>query len=228
MRVLIGCEEQNMFHQRFQDDKIKRPAGASHLPDRPNRNGSHEDHVMAVKALPSPEVLRQLLRYEPDTGKLFWKERPEHMFPRARDCAAWNARHRDKEAFTTVGTSGYAEGRVFRVLLRTHRVAMCIVNGEWPPHEVDHINGNPLDNRLSNLRLATRAENGRNQKTPSDSSSGEIGVSFFKRDGSWQARISTGGKNIHLGYFPTKEEAVAARKSGERRFGFHPNHGRKT
>lgn len=61
LRVLIGCEEQNVFNQQFQCDIMDRPAGCFQHTDRPNRNGSSEDHVMAAKALPSPEVLRQLI-----------------------------------------------------------------------------------------------------------------------------------------------------------------------
>lgn len=181
---------------------------------------------MAAKPLPSPEVLRQLLRYEPETGKLFWRRRPEQMFPSARDCAAWNAKNAEKEAFTTVGSSGYREGRIFKTGYRAHRVIYAVCNGEWPRDEVDHINGIRTDNRIANLRHATRAENGRNQRRPHDNSTGAIGVAFYRHDGTWQARISTGGRSIHLGYFDTKAEAIAARLKAEATHGFHPNHGR--
>lgn len=225
LRVLIGCERDS--HRRFNTIECKRPAGASHLPDRPNRNGSHEDRVMANRQLPPAGVLRQLLSYDPDTGKLYWMQRPPEFFSTERACRAWNAKHQGREAFTTIGSSGYREGRVFGVLLRTHRVAVAMSNDCWPPEEVDHINGDRLDNRLENLRPASRTQNARNQKVPFDSLSGAIGVSFYSRDGTWHAKISTGGRNIHLGYFPTKAQAVAARKEAERRYGFHENHGRQ-
>lgn len=76
----------------------------------------------------------------------------------------------------------------------------------------DHINGNGLDNRLSNLRAATCSQNNANKKVRKDSKSGLKGVSFFPRDNKWRAKISLGqGKNAKtLGYFNTAKEATAA------------------
>ncbi|WP_296223087.1 HNH endonuclease signature motif containing protein [uncultured Sphingomonas sp.] len=241
MRVLIGCETSGIARRAFAElgheidshcqingIECKQPVGCYQHADRPNRNGSYGDHVMAKRQLPSPEVLRQLLRYEPETGKLFWKERPESMFLTRHSHKSWNTRHAGTEAFTTTGTSGYKEGRIFYALVRAHRVIYAMHNGAWPDHEVDHINGVRTDNRLENLRHASRKENGRNQKRPHDNLSGVIGVGFYKRDGTWQARISTGGRNIHLGYFTSKEDAIRARKSAEQYLGFHENHGRQS
>jgi hypothetical protein len=73
------------------------------------------------KALPSPEVLRQLLRYEPETGKLFWLPRSEHWFRATSGrsaihaCANWNARYAEREAFTSVDQNGYRVGTVLNV-----------------------------------------------------------------------------------------------------------------
>lgn len=74
---------------------------------------------------------------------------------------------------------------------------------------VDHINGDPLDNRKSNLRICRQADNAKNQtKTRSDNSSGYKGVTFWKRDGNWKAQLYTNGKNINLGYFDNKHDAA--------------------
>lgn len=77
--------------------------------------------------------------------------------------------------------------------------------------QVDHINGNGLDCRRSNLRLCSRTENARNyKKTISPTSSLFKGVSFHKRVGKWAATIGVGGKNLHLGYFATEVDAAHA------------------
>lgn len=78
--------------------------------------------------------------------------------------------------------------------------------------DVDHINGNGLDNRRGNLRLATRKQNTRSQNgLYANNTSGFIGVSFSKSNEKWEARISPNGKSIIIGYFDDKEEAARAR-----------------
>ncbi len=76
--------------------------------------------------------------------------------------------------------------------------------------DVDHINGNPLDNRRSNLRVCTHAENQCNQKLRSSSGNPYKGVRLNKSGTRWWARISKNGKEQHLGTFATAEEAAAA------------------
>lgn len=76
--------------------------------------------------------------------------------------------------------------------------------------DIDHINGNKLDNRRSNLRIATRSENMRNSKKRIDNSSGFKGVVFYKRDKNWRAYIKINYKQIHLGYFDTAMKAARA------------------
>lgn len=75
---------------------------------------------------------------------------------------------------------------------------------------VDHINHDPLDNRLSNLRLCTHAENMRNIDKKAKATSGYKGVSFYKRDGTFSAYITKNYKKIHIGYFQTAKEAAQA------------------
>lgn len=86
--------------------------------------------------------------------------------------------------------------------------------------DVDHKNGNKLDNRRSNLRLCSPSQNAGNQKKRSTNTSGFKGVYYFKRDGTWQAQITVAGDKIHIGYFATPEEAAAAYDAEARkRFG---------
>lgn len=91
-----------------------------------------------------------------------------------------------------------------------HRVAWFMHYGEWPKGEIDHINGLRNDNRISNLREATRSENSRNRSKPSNNTSGHKGVSWINRYQCWQATIKFEGKNKFLGRFATREEAATA------------------
>ncbi len=175
-----------------------------------------------------PELLRALLRYDAETGALFWKERPVEMFIQPLEAAVsrarrWNARYAGRPALTHK-LSGYLRGSVCSKTMLAHRVAWAIHHGAWTEDYLDHINGVRDDNRIVNLREVDDAENHRNMKRPSNNKSGVIGV-FFEA-GKWRARITDRRRIHNLGSFETKEEAVAARKRGERQFGFHENHGR--
>jgi len=174
---------------------------------------------MTSDNIPEPHVLRQLLRYDPDTGKFLWKER--------KQSPQFSARYADKEALTSV-RHGYMFGEIFNKPVAAHRVAFTIHHGRHPKGEVDHINGDRSDNRISNLREVTRTVNARNMKKSAANRSGVTGVSFYKASGKWQSRIMSDGKYLHLGYFDKFEDAVCARKVAEREIGYHPNHGRST
>lgn len=186
---------------------------------------------MAAKALPSPEVLRQLLRYEPDTGKLFWLPRGPEWFrsenPRARgQVKVWNARYAGRPALEAL-SQGYRVGRLFDVLVRAHRVIWAMTTGAWPEGEIDHINGDRADNRMENLREVSSGENGRNKGLRADNTSGQVGVSWSRLEGKWKVLIWRNGKPYSRGTFTNFVDAVRSRKAAEAEFGFHENHGRK-
>lgn len=170
---------------------------------------------MARLELPEQAYLLQRLDYCPETGILTWKQ--WHAPPN------FNSRFAGKEAFTTV-ERGYRQGRIDNRLLYAHRVIWRMMTGETP-HDIDHINGDRGDNRWVNLRAVTRQENLRNKMLSPRNKTGTPGVSQAHW-GAWQAYIRTGGRNLCLGSFKTKPEAVAARKAAERVLGYHPNHGR--
>lgn len=181
---------------------------------------------MAAKPLPPQEVLRQLLRYEPETGKLFWKERPVGMFTatesrtQSHAQAHWNARHAGKEAMIGNHNTGYKWGRIFGRPYLAHRVIWKLVHGYDPAEQIDHINGDRSDNRISNLREASALENGKNGGMRRNNSSGYKGVCWVKRDRRWAAAITSDGKHISLGHHrcPTAA-AVAYRKAAQRLHG---------
>lgn len=185
---------------------------------------------MAKHDIPTPQELRKLLRYEPETGKLFWKRRTPDMFNecsqgRERRCAIWNTKFAEKEALASSEGRGSLHGRIFNKAYKAHRVAWALYNGEWPTHEIDHINHIPNDNRIANLRCVIGRENSRNLPMRIDNNSGATGVAWHKKAGKWRARIKV-DRDLHLGLFDTFEDALAARRSAEAKYKFHPNHGR--
>lgn len=189
---------------------------------------------MAKGKLLTPEELRQLLEYNPSTGELVWKERDAEQFTddgamqSAARSAWWNARYAGKPALNCIDPSnGYRTGKVKGHYVKAHRVAWAIYHGQWPDDAIDHINGDRADNRISNLRDVTQAENMRNQTRPITNTSGHIGVSFDRQSGKWAAYICPGkSRKKFLGKFSRKEDAIQARAAAESNLGFHPNHGR--
>lgn len=184
--------------------------------------------MKAIEHLPA-DHLAKVLRYEPETGLLFWLPRTEETVsatkrPASEACRAWNAKFSGKEAFTAT-SKGYRVGRVNNILMRAHRVAWAIYHGAWPSHDLDHINGDRSDNRLCNLRDVSRLDNLRNMSMSAHNSSGITGVYRNKHTRRWSAKISVNNRSRHLGYFETAAEAEAARKAAEVELGFNPAHG---
>ena len=178
----------------------------------------------------TPELLRKILRYNPETGKLFWLKRTADMFESGKlsaqhRCNVWNGNYAGKEAFSING-KGYIDGKIFNISFNAHRVAWALFYGEWPKEQIDHIDGNRTNNKISNLRAVSQAENSKNVKLTEANTSGTVGVYWYKRKNKWCAEIVCDYKKIRLGYFDEIQDAIAARKQAEKKYGFHPNHGR--
>ena len=122
---------------------------------------------------------------------------------------------------------GYRKIKIKSVRFYAHRLVWLYHYGEWPENEIDHIDGDKLNNHVENLRVVTHKENGRNQKLYSTNISGVTGVHFNKPNQIWHAYIKVDDKIKHLGYFDNFNDAVAARKAAEVEHNYHPNHGRK-
>lgn len=90
-----------------------------------------------------------------------------------------------------------------------HRIVWLFAHNEWPEYELDHIDGNPSNNALSNLRPATHAENHQNQKVHKRNKTGVSGVSPSLRN--FRVRVGVGMREIYVGSFATLEEAIEAR-----------------
>lgn len=165
---------------------------------------------MVNRILPTPEKIRELLRYDPVTGMLYWVRRNLCDFSSDNAYGTWNARYSGKEAFTSTNQAGYKVGAIFNKKYYAHRVGWAIYYGEWPKSEIDHINGEKNDNRICNLRLATGSQNRMNSRMRSDNSSGLKGASYLERDRVWSSSIGVMGKIIRIGLFSSAEEAHEA------------------
>ena len=114
----------------------------------------------------------------------------------------------------SIAKNGYVTIRHNKRLYLAHRMAWLFAYGNDPGGlDVDHINGDVSDNRISNLRLATRAQNLHNSKTPKTNTSGQKGV--YRNRGKWVAYIRAGGKRKQFGAFASFDEARAIYLSHE-------------
>ena len=159
----------------------------------------------------------ELFRYEPSSGKLFWKKTTTNRV-RVGD-----------EAGSFCKSTGYInvdmDGRGYTL----HRIAILLTTGVYDKMvQVDHVDHDRGNNRLSNLRVVSHAENMRNQSLRNTNKTGVTGVSVkYTRKGTkrYTANIVYNYKPIFLGYFDTLDEAAAARWEAELKYGFHSNHG---
>lgn len=170
-------------------------------------------------------IFNSVLAYNSDTGVLTWKPRPDEMFSSPAHAKRWNSSYAGKEAGTKTKI-GYLTFGYGGKLHKAHRVAWILFYGKSPSGQIDHINGNRADNRISNLREATPLMNMKNRSTNKNCRSGHRGVYWNKRESKWRAHIKDDKKNLHLGYFDNFQDAVNARIAAEIKLGFHENHGR--
>jgi hypothetical protein len=150
--------------------------------------------------------LKELLDYDPATGIFVWV------------VAKKGTRKNKIAGFKR--PDGYSTVRVDGKHYLLHRLAWLFMHGYFPEHNIDHIDRDPSNNRLSNLREATQQCNLRNCKKSKANTSGVTGVYWFKRDQKWSAKISAGGKNLHLGQYSSKLDAAKARWDAERKHGY--------
>jgi hypothetical protein len=158
------------------------------------------------------QIILSLLEYSPDTGLFKWKHR------RSNKCATgWFA--------GTLNSGGYRLIMISGRNHRAHRLAWLITYGSVPPNDIDHKNQNREDNRIENLREATRVVNRRNASRSKNNTSGFTGVVFHKSMNKWCAQIVLNRKNIVLGYFAKIDDAIQARMQANKKYGFYKNHG---
>lgn len=151
------------------------------------------------------ERLRQILTYAPETGDMRWRVRTN-----SRICVG--------NVAGSINSQGYRQIRIAGRLYKAHRLAWLHVYSQWPVDQIDHKNGVRSDNRISNLRQATRAENGQNLAPHPRNKSGYPGVDWHIGKKKWQARITVDRKELHLGYFDERDDAVAARRTAKAKY----------
>ena len=148
---------------------------------------------------------KRLYRYIPETGQFVRK----------------NPRSKKLKRDASVGKGdGYSRVRIAGRMISAHRIAWLVSYGRWPKNEIDHINGNPADNRLSNLREANRSQNMQNRKAQRKDA--PVGV-YKRKSGNYAVTIKIDGMQCHVGTYQTLQEALAARKEAkEHLHGFCP------
>lgn len=158
------------------------------------------------------ERLKQVLDYQPHTGLFIWVVSPDRP-------KRWNTKHAGKVA-GGLNNWGHRAIRIDGRKYLAHRLAWLYVHGEWPQQEVDHVNCDKDDNRISNLREASRFENALNRPVQKNNALGLKGTSFDRRKGKFQAQIGAFGRHKWLDYFETKEAAAEAyRRASEEMHG---------
>lgn len=167
-------------------------------------------HVSKMtQPLPPVEYLRECFVYDEHSGSLVWKHRPRHHFNSQRGQSIANSRFAGKVA--GCHGCGYMVVRLNNRLIMAHRIIWEMHHGPIPDGMlVDHVNGVRHDNRIKNMRLATKAQNGQNRGAQKDNTSGYKGVYWDSDRGSWVARIAASGNAYFVGRFTTAEEAHEA------------------
>jgi hypothetical protein len=167
-----------------------------------------------------------MVAYNPETGSMLWLHKPEGE----KDAVRWNSRYAGKEC-GTIDDKGYRRilfrfcpDKTFKI--RAHRLAWFIAYQKMPEGEIDHINQNKADNRLSNLRDVSREINQRNGTRKRNNTSGVPGVSWHKQSRKWCAQVNLLGVHHHIGSFSEIEKAGLAVQAFRAKHEFTQNHGR--
>lgn len=145
------------------------------------------------------------ISYDPCTGHFTWKP----IAASSQYELAWNSRWAGKQAGGVRG-NGYAYISMGGTHHLCHRLAWAIYFGSEPNGQLDHINGDPTDNRISNLREATQSQNCANQGSRKSNTSGYRGVTWNRRRNKWQAQIQVNKKHRVLGHFNDAADAAKA------------------
>lgn len=175
------------------------------------------------KGEPEAWAIRLLLRYDPADGKLFWLPRPQECFDTFHAWRMWSGHFENKEAGSIqFRKDNPTEPESIRILFSfegtkrrrmAHRLIWIFVHGSiLREGEIDHKDGNPLNNRITNLRLTDNFGNGRNRRVSRTKVSSQFKGVYpsVQFPGTWVATISTNRKHKYIGRFNSEEDAAKA------------------
>ena len=166
--------------------------------------------------------LKELLSYDPATGVFVYLGVNSEAEYVNKSQMAWYKRNEGNAAGYL--NHGYVRISIDGKQYEAHRLAFLYMEG-YIPEQVDHIDHNESNNPYSNLRPATDLINSKNRTISILNKSGVTGVYWNKANNNWRVKIGVNMKLVEIGSYKNYFEAVCARKSAERRFGFHENHG---
>ena len=173
------------------------------------------------------DIARILFSYDKDTGDVLWRDRNRCLFKSDKEAKRWNTRYAGVKSgslqYTDRGQE-YINIKIFGKKHLCHRIIWLYVYGH-NPEQIDHIDGNGLNNRLSNLRNVDHSGNQKNRKLNSTNTSGYSGISLV--DGKWKVRFNSRCKSINVGRFLSLDDAITARDVAYKDHGFHANHGNR-
>lgn len=135
------------------------------------------------------------------------------LFEYRDGCLYWkrgNTRRKAGDKAGCLDKKGYVQVKIFRKPYKAHRIIFLMSHG-WLPRFIDHIDGNPANNRVENLRACTQQQNVFNSSMRSTNTSGYIGVSWDKSANKWRASVRVGNKTTVVGRFDTAEIASEER-----------------
>lgn len=153
--------------------------------------------------LPSQARIKELLRYDPNTGLFTWAQ------SRGPNIAGTQAGWVHKTGYIYIGIDGKA--------YKAHRVAWVFVHGDAPQGLLDHVDRNPQNNRIANLREVSEHQSNQNKRLYKNNRAGVKGIGWQANARKWRVRIQANGHVHHLGTYETFDAAVKAREAGEQR-----------
>lgn len=167
---------------------------------------------MSTMTKATQQELQEYLSYAPNTGILIWLKRPSRKI-------------HEGERAGSLDPSGYRYLYFKGKRYPEHHIIWCLVYGDYPPHQIDHIDQNRSNNKLNNLRAVTKAQNARN-RSRANSTLDEVGIWYCKRRHRYIAEITMDGKKVYQKSFTDIDQAIQERKAKALELGFHDNHGK--